>query len=694
MLAAVVLADRVGPADLEHDPPLDLLAATRDRGDEARRRDELVRARPVHARRPALRARGRAARDLLPGDRQGVALPSILPRLERPDVHALALPADRPRPARCIGLGSARSARASPSAASSRSSCAQRQRIVVEVGRRGKLVVGEPYFTPGVPVVLDSKGIGDVAPGDLAVVRTGRGRARVEQVLGPARPDRERARGAARRARRAAAVRAARAAGAEPRRAGRPARACRRTRSIPDTAKDFDDALSFRREPDGIRAWVHIADVSYFVGAGTPLDRWRRRARASRRTCPARSRRCCRTSSPTTSARCVRTSTGCASRSRCRRTGEPHFYRSVIRSDARLTYGQARAARGAAGDPRAARAERRARDELRERRFARGALQVQTPEVASSLRRQGRRRRCVARGRAARAHARRGADDPRQRAGRRVPRRPPPRGALPRARAARPAGGRAPAREARRPRRADAARRRSGCRRSRRRALAGETSKLRHAVRGAGRPRARGVPRARPARAQAGALRPAQPRPLRARERRRTATSPRRSAATPTSSSTARCCASSACRTIRCRGDLAAARRAHLGARARGGRRSSTSPTTSASPGCSSAGSSSSAGTSAFAGEITGMIGSGLFVRFGDVFEGFLPARRLPGEFFELNHARYGARRPHDRAHLPARRPDRGAGRVDRAQRGQGRARARLEVDAYWGAWGTRQWDG
>jgi ribonuclease R len=36
-------------------------------------------------------------------------------------------------------------------------------------------------------------------------------------------------------------------------------------------------------------------------------------------------------------------------------------------------------------------------------------------------------------------------------------------------------------------------------------------------------------------------------------------------------------------------------------------------------------------------GEITGLIGSGLFARFGEVFEGFLPARRLPGEFFELN---------------------------------------------------------
>jgi ribonuclease R len=36
-------------------------------------------------------------------------------------------------------------------------------------------------------------------------------------------------------------------------------------------------------------------------------------------------------------------------------------------------------------------------------------------------------------------------------------------------------------------------------------------------------------------------------------------------------------------------------------------------------------------------GEVTGVINSGLFIRFGEVFEGFLPARRLHGEFFELN---------------------------------------------------------
>ena len=44
-----------------------------------------------------------------------------------------------------------------------------------------------------------------------------------------------------------------------------------------------------------------------------------------------------------------------------------------------------------------------------------------------------------------------------------------------------------------------------------------------------------------------------------------------------------------------------------------------------------------------FAGEITGLIGSGLFVRFGDVFEGYLPARRLPGDYYEIDATRTGS---------------------------------------------------
>jgi ribonuclease R len=38
-----------------------------------------------------------------------------------------------------------------------------------------------------------------------------------------------------------------------------------------------------------------------------------------------------------------------------------------------------------------------------------------------------------------------------------------------------------------------------------------------------------------------------------------------------------------------------------------------------------------------FAGEVTGVIGAGAFVAFGDGYEGLLPVRRLRGEWWELN---------------------------------------------------------
>ncbi len=40
----------------------------------------------------------------------------------------------------------------------------------------------------------------------------------------------------------------------------------------PATARDFDDAISARREGDGVRVWIHIADVAAHVKPGTPLD--------------------------------------------------------------------------------------------------------------------------------------------------------------------------------------------------------------------------------------------------------------------------------------------------------------------------------------------------------------------------------------------------------------------------------------
>jgi ribonuclease R len=45
----------------------------------------------------------------------------------------------------------------------------------------------------------------------------------------------------------------------------------------PATARDFDDAISAQREDGAIRLWVHIADVAGHVQPGSPLDREARR---------------------------------------------------------------------------------------------------------------------------------------------------------------------------------------------------------------------------------------------------------------------------------------------------------------------------------------------------------------------------------------------------------------------------------
>jgi ribonuclease R len=148
----------------------------------------------------------------------------------------------------------------------------------------------------------------------------------------------------------------------------------------PETAKDFDDALSI----DDERAYVHIADVSYFVRAGTPLD-------------GGAAERGFSTYVPGLVAPMLPHELAddlCSLRPNVDRLtvtvelphggGTPSFYRSVIRSDARLSYGQA--ARILEGREEFAladvlrRLDARAR-ELRRARFARGALRVTTPEV-------------------------------------------------------------------------------------------------------------------------------------------------------------------------------------------------------------------------------------------------------------------------------------------------------------------------
>jgi ribonuclease R len=231
-----------------------------------------------------------------------------------------------------------------------------------------------------VPLVLDRKGAGELDSGDLAVVRPGRGRARVERVLGPARSIDAALEGVlvARGLRRPFEPYEPPAPSLD----GRVDLRDQLSFTIdPDTAKDFDDALSVRREGDGIRAWVHIADVSHFVLAGSPLDRGAAE-RANSVYVPGRvapmlphelADDLC-SLRPNQDRLCVTVELPPA--------GEPLFYRSAIRSRARLTYDQAER-RDA--EPEVVEALELADElarELRRQRFARGALRIESREIA------------------------------------------------------------------------------------------------------------------------------------------------------------------------------------------------------------------------------------------------------------------------------------------------------------------------
>ena len=262
--------------------------------------------------------------------------------------------------------------------------------LVAELAKRGKLFVGEPFFEGGVPVTVDRKGSGDASPGDLVVLRLGRGRAKVEAALG--RPDDVGAvlegllwhEG----------VRRPHAAVPPPPEELEPDRADLRDLFAftidPDEAKDFDDALSFRREGDAIRAWVHIADVSAYVPAGSTLDR-DAADRAFSSYVPGRvepmlpeqlSADLC-SLRPHQDRRCVTVEVVFDAELNA---GEPLFYRSVIRSGERLTYSRAQAVLAGTEDAPAAttdalRLAERVATELRRKRYARGALRIEAGEI-------------------------------------------------------------------------------------------------------------------------------------------------------------------------------------------------------------------------------------------------------------------------------------------------------------------------
>jgi ribonuclease R len=281
------------------------------------------------------------------------------------------------------------------------------ERFTVGVlAKRGRLVVAEPFFdTRGRQAVPVDPGR-DGRPGQLVLVRSGgraKGHAKVARVIGE--PDVARDviealmhdRGL-RRAFPAGVERAAKEA-VERVEEQDPAAASRRDlRSLatftidPTTARDFDDAISAEAidpaRPGSWRIWVHIADVSAYVRPGSPLDReaYRRGTSVyvpgavepmlpevlSNGACslvPGEERLAVTVELDLDGADVVRSA----------------FYRSRIRSDARLDYD--RVDRVFAGEEEAVQpwaaplaVARAASAALRERRDAAGALEVESSE--------------------------------------------------------------------------------------------------------------------------------------------------------------------------------------------------------------------------------------------------------------------------------------------------------------------------
>jgi ribonuclease R len=265
--------------------------------------------------------------------------------------------------------------------------------VVAEVIRRGKLVYAEPYFAPGLPLLLEQRARSEVNLGDLVVVQPGRKRSRVESVLGSVSRIENVLEGLL--------VETGRRRGFEPYELPSPSLEDRvdlrdlLTFTIdPETAKDFDDAISVRAEDGGVRVFVHIADVSAYLPSGIPLDYGAAErafstyvpGKAAPMLPPELSEDAC-SLRPRQDRLCVTTEVlldGDYHR------GEPSFYRSVVRSDARLSYGQVERilAGEESAEPELAAAlelSDRASSALRSQRFARGAMRIERPELEFSF---------------------------------------------------------------------------------------------------------------------------------------------------------------------------------------------------------------------------------------------------------------------------------------------------------------------
>jgi ribonuclease R len=152
-------------------------------------------------------------------------------------------------------------------------------RRVVVVSRRGRFTVAQPLFVPGPQVAVDKRSA-KVEPGRMALAELDPRGARLLRTLGS--PERARDvieallldRGLARGFRDGVELEAVAAATSAERVAGKRRDLTELTTFTvdPATARDFDDAVSARGEGDGVRLWIHIADVAAHVRPGTALD--------------------------------------------------------------------------------------------------------------------------------------------------------------------------------------------------------------------------------------------------------------------------------------------------------------------------------------------------------------------------------------------------------------------------------------
>jgi len=151
------------------------------------------------------------------------------------------------------------------------------QPLVAVLEKRGRFLVAEPLFGRGPRTAVERGGADE---GDLVLVGAGKRGARVSRRLG--RPDVARDvlealmldRGLHRNYARAAEGEAEHAAGEPHAAEARVDLTDLPTFTVdPDDARDFDDAISARREDGHLRIWVHIADVTAYVRPGGPLER-------------------------------------------------------------------------------------------------------------------------------------------------------------------------------------------------------------------------------------------------------------------------------------------------------------------------------------------------------------------------------------------------------------------------------------